>query len=400
MKIVFLIKKIEEGFTANALKELSANNDQVFLFTKTQVNPKFLSANVVVFVFPKNQILPLLSSIKLLPIVLSDMLRKFSFEYCKQIRFNFSSLRQSAYLSKYLIKTLIKYDKYQSFRYLSFWLDDYADQLSLLKKYGKIKHTYSFAHGRDLYEWRQLNSGKIPFKKFQLAHLSKVFPISKVGEEYIQKRYPRYSDKIRVHYLGSYDCGISELRKNNVFTIVSCATVRDVKRIHLIAKALCLSKRKIKWIHIGNQNLENTSDSSILLYKEAIEKLKLNSNVEFKATNAMTNEEVYSFYKLTSINLFVSVSETEGLPVSMMEAISFGIPLMGTDVGGCKEIITEKTGVLIPKDFSKELLLSELEKFDKSDFNTVLFRDGVRKFWEDNFNIKENYQKLQRELER
>ena len=400
MEVVFLIKTIEEGFSANALKELSVNNARVFLFSKTKVDQKFLSTNVVPFVFPENPILPLFSSLKLVPILLSDIVRKFSFQYCLQIRDNFSFLRQSEYLSNFLIKTLNKEYNHLNFKYISFWMDGYSNQLSLLKKSKKIKYAYSFAHGRDLFEWREPNTGKLPFKKFQLQYLNKVFSISNTGTEYLKNRYPRYRDKISTSYLGSYNLGISEFKKENVFTIVSCATIRDVKRIYLIAEALCLSSRKIKWIHIGNQNLNNTTDPSIPIYKSAIEKLKLNDNVEFVATNAMTNEEVYELYKKTSINLFVSVSETEGLPVSMMEAISFGIPLMGTDVGGCKEIITNETGVLLPENISAEQLVQEFEKFEDSELNSVEFRERVRTFWAKNFNIKTNYQKLQKELER
>jgi len=47
-------------------------------------------------------------------------------------------------------------------------------------------------------------------------------------------------------------------------------------------------------------------------------------------------------------NLFVLPSYREGLPNSLLEAGSFGIPLLATDINGCNEIIIDKeNGILI-----------------------------------------------------
>jgi glycosyltransferase involved in cell wall biosynthesis len=94
------------------------------------------------------------------------------------------------------------------------------------------------------------------------------------------------------------------------------------------------------------------------------------------------------------VNLFVSVSETEGLPVSMMEALSFGIPILSTDVGGCKEIVNEKTGVLIPLSTSPSAIAGIITDFRKSKENGADFRKGVREFWEKNFNMSNNYRQF------
>ena len=77
----------------------------------------------------------------------------------------------------------------------------------------------------------------------------------------------------------------------------------------------------------------------------------------------LQEKDVFRTYLAGSINLFVSVSETEGLPVSIMEAISFGIPVMATDVGGCREIANAHTGVLISKDFDVKSVAEEITRF-------------------------------------
>ena len=45
----------------------------------------------------------------------------------------------------------------------------------------------------------------------------------------------------------------------------------------------------------------------------------------------------------------------------MMEAISFGIPVIGTNVGGVKEIINTDTGILLEKDFEVKTLSSLID---------------------------------------
>ena len=59
---------------------------------------------------------------------------------------------------------------------------------------------------------------------------------------------------------------------------------------------------------------------------------------------------------------FINVSSSEGVPVSIMEAMTFVISVITTDLGGNTEIVNEQNGWLLPKEIYpisiKELLLS------------------------------------------
>jgi glycosyltransferase involved in cell wall biosynthesis len=53
---------------------------------------------------------------------------------------------------------------------------------------------------------------------------------------------------------------------------------------------------------------------------------------------------------LSKSNLFVLLSDYEGLPLSILEAMQVGLPILATDVGGVKEaVIDSENGFLIPK---------------------------------------------------
>lgn len=78
-----------------------------------------------------------------------------------------------------------------------------------------------------------------------------------------------------------------------------------------------------------------------------------------------TSNEVINYYR--KADALISVSVDEGLPTVALEAMSCGLPLLLTDVGGCEEVI-EGNGVLIPSCDTESIVkglhefLSKLEE--------------------------------------
>ena len=90
--------------------------------------------------------------------------------------------------------------------------------------------------------------------------------------------------------------------------------------------------------------------------------------------------------------MFINTSSAEGAPVSIMEAQSFGIPVIATDVGGVREVVAEGTGILLPVNFRINELASHIEQFiDMSLEDESAFRNNALHNWEDNFNASSNY---------
>jgi glycosyltransferase involved in cell wall biosynthesis len=283
------------------------------------------------------------------------------------------------WLKRYKIDTGVFY---------TYWMHDWTTILSILRSKKIIDNLITRAHRFDLYEYRQENNF-IPFRPYQLKHIDKVFLISNEGFQYLGSKYPEYRDKMRLSYLGTTDYGISTIQNNNKIHLLSISNIVPVKRVHLIVEILKNVKHPILWTHFGD---------GVLMDKivEHSNMLPNNISVEFKGR--LPNSEVLKFLRETPISFFINVSESEGLPVSIMEAISFGIPVIATDVGGTSEIVNEKTGVLIDKDFKPNEVSLIIDKYTSSVFSKPEFHTGVREFWETNFDGDKNYPDFIRQI--
>ena len=273
----------------------------------------------------------------------------------------------------------------------SYWANDTAFALSRMKKqYPQIK-MIARAHGWDVYfEANQANY--LPFRKPILQGLDRIFFISQKGFDYYQKLFPELVHKMEVARLGvpQQTTKTANLESEKL-QIVSCSNVIPLKRIHLISEALSnISDVPIEWTHFGNgsafENLQNQC-SRLLSDK---------TDITYKLTGYIANSEVISFYQSNAVNLFINVSSTEGIPVSIMEAMSFGVPVIATAVGGNPEIVKDGyNGLLLPKNPTpKEIAETIIRFYDLKDHEKIQFRENAYKTWEQDYNAEENYKKF------
>lgn len=268
----------------------------------------------------------------------------------------------------------------------SYWFYHSALVCAVLKRYDNRFKAISRAHLQDLYG----EFSKHVFTRSTLKGLDKVYAISENGAEHLRSSFPEYAAKIDVAYLGVKDYGVNELEFDpNRFVVASCSTMREDKRIDKIIEVLSLLKFPVTWTHFGHGKLLD----------EMREKAKsLPSHITAELPGFVPNIEVNEFYKNNQVNLFLNFSKAEGVPVSIMEVISFGIPVMATAIYGTPEAVTEDVGVLIAKDFDVEDVAKQIEQFKDSAMNQPAFRKRVRSHWEKRFSASVNYPKLTDEL--
>ncbi len=268
----------------------------------------------------------------------------------------------------------------------SFWMNDWALALAVAKEKKLINQFVFRCGGFDIYDERH-SGNYLPFRYFIYKNASAVFPNSNFGKSYLINLNV-FPEKIKTSYWATHNYGANMFEPNQ-FTLVSCSRVIPLKRIHLIIEILKKIPFEMKWVHLGGG--ECLKD--IIQWAQA-----LPNNVKTEFIGEVTNQEVIAYYKNNSISMFITTSETEGLPVSIQEAISFGIPVIGTDVGGISEVVNEKTGFLISRDFNCEEVAKLIIDFKNGNKNSIDFRKTVRDFWSKNFEATTLYNQFSEEL--
>ena len=116
----------------------------------------------------------------------------------------------------------------------------------------------------------------------------------------------------------------------------------------------------------------------------------LGGNVTYVFKGNVDNAALLEDYITENYYLFVNVSSSEGIPVSIMEASSVGIPCLATDVGGTGEIISDGVnGLLLRADVSDRELADRITWFCGLDRERYLrFRKEARRIWDDKYNAE------------
>lgn len=337
--------------------------------------------------------IPRLSKVHKLSLIINAILKKEFYKELSNIFFftnkNLPKLRRllsfmvhGLHTEKY-IKTWIRCDKQKNNRIVlySYWLNENAYSVSLLSKKLHIPGV-SRAHRHDIYiEKNPLNY--LPLRNFLAQYLYQIYPISRDGESYLKALLPN-PNKICLYRLGTKNHGIAPDPSDcNIIRIVSCSWMSKIKRLDRILDALNLIKgKKILYTHIGDGPMMKQ-------LKQKSKHLPPNIQVEFKG--ALSQTQIFELYKETPFHYFINVSEHEGISVAIMEAMSFGIPVIATDVGASSEIVVDGyNGYLLNAHYTPEQLATIIMSLP---YNKQ-FRENARNYWQNNFNADINYKEF------
>ena len=227
--------------------------------------------------------------------------------------------------------------------------------------------------------WEESSGNYAPIREKETFCLNYALFISKKGEDYFKAKYPHC--KSAVFPLGSKDYGVCmEERDNSVLKIVSCSTVYPLKRVDLIFDALnSFDGRKIEWTHLGGgPNFEELS---------AKVRTECNPHLTVNLVGMVSHNQVMNCYKEHQFNIFINLSTNEGVPVSIMEATSFGIPIIATDVGGTSEIVQSSVGILLSSNPTIEEICRTIKDIKDRTFSP-------RDFWQNHYFAEVNYKKF------
>ncbi len=265
----------------------------------------------------------------------------------------------------------------------SYWSWETAFAFFLLKKHYPDVVMICRAHGFDVYSERHANN-YMPFNKSYLNALNRVYCVSQHALRYMETDYDISKDILRVSRLGVDDPGMIAAYSNSKMHIISCSNVIKIKRIDRIVDALkeleVMTSLPIEWTHIGDGDL---CDMMKEYANVALKRVKVNW------LGRISNTEVKTYFSENKIDCFINTSDNEGVPVSIMEALSFGVPVVAFDVGGVAEVVNDKVGKCLDATSSSRELAMEIQRI--CSLNSFDYRRNIKAWWSRNYWARDNY---------
>lgn len=226
----------------------------------------------------------------------------------------------------------------------AFWLDFPTSALAALRKSHGIRFV-SRAHGYDILIRRAAG-----LRARAIAASEGVMAVSAAGADALRNRFPAQAAKISSVRLGTPlpegRTRHSEpgSRRINFLSVSRVVGLKRVDRCLTMAHAMAVARPdwQISWTHIGDG-----TDMDRLREDVAA---KRRDNLTVSLPGEMPHAAVMDFLAREVVDWFMLLSETEGLPVSVLEAMSHGIPVIATDVGGMAEAVDDDCGILMAPD--------------------------------------------------
>jgi len=225
--------------------------------------------------------------------------------------------------------------------------------------------------------------------------------ISKHGKnELLSLVGKQYNNKINVIHTGvkipEYTVLMSEqkLRIRQYFTIITPANLLQVKgHKYLIETCSILVNQNIKnfqCIFYGEGPIKQ--ELQWLVVKEG-----LSDYVKF--AGVIPHEKLIKMYREKQVDIVILPSiiseqgEHEGIPVSLMEAMSYGVPVISTNTGGIPELLSGGAGIIVDEKSAQQLAEAIIRLMTDSRYSTEISERGRLRIIEE-FEIKKTCQNL------
>lgn len=198
----------------------------------------------------------------------------------------------------------------------------------------------------------------LPQRRHLLAAVEALHPTADTITQRLQREWPMFASKMSTRRLGVVPAAPASRTNSGPLRILSCSSLSPIKRLDLMVAAVAECRRRgldVTWTHIGS----GTRQQEALLARAA---RRAGLGSAFVRTGQLDNAEVYRVLASGDHTLFLNTSSSESVSFSMSEAMSAGLPVVGTDVVGTHEILTDGiNGRLVSSDPSPANLADAIE---------------------------------------
>lgn len=283
----------------------------------------------------------------------------------------------------------------------AYWLHTAAGVAQMLKAtHDAPVVAVSRAHAYDVDE-ADAAGGHLPARRRLVRGLDEIYPISRYARSFLEPyRAGEPSASIEIRHLGvpaSPAGGQTAEGRDPGLHLVSCSHLAPYKRVDRLADAVgVLSRhRPVRWTHIGERD-EGRLDAM----RDHIARVAPRARVEL--LGYQSNERTRELLAASGFTMLVNTSSGEGVPVSIMEAMSAGLPVVATDVGGTAEIVRDgSNGRLVPAAATAEDIARAIATIaDAPPSQRDAMGAEARRTWDEEFNAERQYTAMAQRLGR
>ena len=102
---------------------------------------------------------------------------------------------------------------------------------------------------------------------------------------------------------------------------------------------------------------------------------------------------------MSRLDILCLMSQWEGLPMSIVEAMSVGLPVIATEVGGVREaVVHQQTGLLVPR--TTEALVEAIDGLLRDRSRLGAMQQRARQVFEERFTLAHVVAQYQRVYEK
>ena len=162
---------------------------------------------------------------------------------------------------------------------------------------------------------------------------------------------------------------------NAVIKLIMVARFEDPKDQFFLIQALLKLPKNLNW------QIDFLGDGpNLQKCKDLVENNTLESKIIFHGQSFKVKEF------LNQADIFVLISNYEGFPLTILEAMSTSLPIIASDVGGINESVTSINGYLIPKGNLEILTHSIIELIINRDLRQQM-GENSRRLYEERFSF-------------
>ncbi len=189
--------------------------------------------------------------------------------------------------------------------------------------------------------------------KVSVTCANRIVVVSHSLAERYKQQFPKQASKFVVVVNGVEVTRLERSKPNSIFTISMVGSLIEGKRQDLAISAVAqlIDKGLKVQLNILGEKPPWHSDEYKQTLHELVNRLDVSNSVTFLGWIEAP------WKSLVQSDVFILPSDTEGMPLSIIEAMALGLPCIATEVGGIPELIDDgKTGFLIQPGSTAELV--------------------------------------------